>query len=190
LASKYANNRIVLSVSHLIKRKGINVNLGAIAELKRKYPDLKYLVIGDGPERTFLARLAHDLEIEPQVEFLGQMPHGKAMEYMAISEVFSLPSWDEAFGVVYLEAAMHGKPVIACKGEGIADVIENNVTGLLVKPKDVASLAKAIDSLLENPQRAHQMGERARALVLGSYTWVMNAKRYMEIYRELVSRDG
>lgn len=190
LASRYAGYRIVLSVSHLIKRKGIDVNLRAISQLRSKYPNLKYLVIGDGPERASLARLTHELEMESQVEFLGQMPHDKVMEYMALSEVFSLPSWDEAFGVVYLEAAMNGKPVIACKGEGIADVLQDRQTALFVEPKNVGSLAGAIDFLLANPQQARDIGQKAKLLVLENYTWARNARKHMEFYWELLTENA
>ena len=64
------------------------------------------------------------LKLGPQVEFLGELPHKEVMDYMAIADIFSLPSWQEGFGMVYLEAMAHGRPVIACEGEGIADVIE------------------------------------------------------------------
>jgi glycosyltransferase involved in cell wall biosynthesis len=109
---------------------------------------------------------------------------------MAIADIFSLPSWREGLGVVYLEAMAHGKPVIACEGQGIAAVVEDNSTGLFVKPNDVETLARAMNSLLENPQRGHEIGERAKKLVLGSYTWEKNARRYIEIYEELLTHDG
>ena len=82
-----------------------------------KYSNLKYVVIGAGPEMSSLRQLTRDLNLDEQVEFLGELPHEKVMEYIAVADIFSLPSWREGFGVVYLEAAMHAKPVIACQGE-------------------------------------------------------------------------
>jgi len=186
LRSVYAGNKVILSVSYLITRKGLEFNIKAVSQLAEKYPNLKYLVVGRGPEEAFLRQLALDLSLEDRVEFLGELPHDKVMGYMATSDIFSLPSWNEAFGVVYLEAMAHGKPVIACQGEGIADVIEDGKTGLLVKPKDVPSLVQAMDFLLGNSEKAAEIGERARKLVLGNYTWERNAQRYLEIYRELL----
>jgi len=190
LISRYAGSKIILSVSHVIASKGLGLNIRAISQLTGKYPDLKYVVIGAGPEINSLRRLAYDLNLERQVDFLGELPHNKAMEYMSIADIFSLPSWREGFGIVYLEAMAHGKPVIACEGEGISDVIEHGETGLLAKPKDVESLAQAMDFLLGNPEKARKIGERARKLVLENYTWEENARKYMEIYRELVATHG
>ena len=189
LASRYADYKVILSVSHLIASKGLDLNIKAISQLAGKYSNLKYVVIGDGPEMYSLRRLTRDLNLDRQVEFLGELPHEKVMEYMAVADIFSLPSWQEGFGVVYLEAMAHSKPVIACQGEGIEDVIENNKTGLLVESKDVQSLAKAIEFLLDNPQRAREIGQRAKKLVLENFTWAHNARRNVEVYEELLAHD-
>jgi teichuronic acid biosynthesis glycosyltransferase TuaC len=190
LVSRYAGSRVILSVSNLIKSKGIDLNIKAISQLAQKHPDLKYVVIGIGPEMSSLKRLARDLNLENRVDFLGELPHEKAMDYMAVADIFSLPSWQEGFGVVYLEAMAHSKPIIACQGEGIEDVIENNQTGLMVGPKDVPNLAKAIEFLLDNPQRAREIGQKAKMLVLENYTCERNARKYIKIYEELTAHDS
>ena len=185
--AQYRDRRRILSVCNLIPTKGVDLNIRAVSRLAAKYPDLKYLVIGGGSEASYLRRLACDLNLEGRVEFLGALPHNEVMEYMAAADVFSLPSWREGFGVVYLEAMAHGKPVIACEGEGIADVVDHGKTGLLVKPKDVESLAQAMDFLLSDPEQAQEIGERAQKLVVENYTWEVNARTYMGIYRELLA---
>jgi len=190
LASRYAGSRVILSVSALDTTKGVDLNIRAISKVGGKYPDLKYLVIGKGPQLTALRQQAIDLGLENRVEFLGELPHERAMEYMATADIFSLPSWREGFGNVYLEAMAHGKPVIACEGEGITDVIGHGKTGLLVKPKDVDSLAQVMDFLLGSPDKASEIGVRARRLVLENYTWEKNARRYIGIYRELLANRG
>lgn len=179
--------RVILSVSYLITRKAIDFNLKAIAQLINKYPNLKYLIIGDGPEMRHLKELSSNLRINKHVEFFGQLPHEKVLAYMAKADIFSLPSWDEAFGVVYIEAMAHGKPVIGCQGEGIEDFVEHGKTGLLVRPKDADDLVKAMDCLLSNPDEARAMGKRARKLVLENYTWEKNAERTIEVYREVLN---
>jgi len=190
LYAKYVGYKIILSVSRLIASKGVALNIKAISQLAKKYPNLKYMVIGAGPEMRSLRQLTSNLNLDKQVEFLGELPHEKVMEYMAIADIFSLPSWREGFAVVCLEAAMHGKPVIACRDERAGTFIENNRTGLLVKPKDVESLIEAIDSLLENPQKAQEIGERAKKLVLENYTWEKNARSYIKIYEELLPKEN
>jgi len=184
LIKKYKNKKIILSVSNLIKIKGIDCNLKAIAQLKEKYPDIVYLIIGDGPERKALEELIRNLNIINNVEFLGQLPHKKVMQHMSICDVFSLPSWKEGFGVVYLEAMIHGKSVIACQGEGPEDFIKNKETGILVKPKDIESLVRAIDFLLSNLWKAKEIGDRAKKLVLENYTWKKISQKLQEVYKE------
>ena len=107
---------------------------------------------------------------------------------MAACDIFTLPSWSEGFGVVYLEAMATGRPVIGCEGEGIEDLVEQGKTGLLVKPKCVDSLVEALDFLLSYPEEARAMGERARKLVIENYTWGTNASKMIEVYRGIL--DG
>lgn len=183
LSREYKNRKIILSISQLIKIKGVDFNLRAMAKLKKKYTHLIYLIIGDGPEKKYLKSLARDLKIENNVEFLGKQPHKKAMEYISICDLFSLPSWRETFGLVYLEAMANRKPIIGCQDQGIDGIIKERETGLLVKPKDVDSLTRQIDFLLSNPERSKQIGERAQKLVLENYTWREIAKRLNEVYR-------
>lgn len=187
LNRNFLGYKTILSASYLITRKGIDFNLKAIAQLINKYPNLKYLIIGDGPEMRHLKELSSNLGINEHVEFLGQLSHEKVLVYMAKANIFSLPSWDEAFGVVYVEAMAQGKPVIGCKGEGIEGFVEHGKTGMLVKPKDVDSLVKAIDYLLSHPDEAKAMGERARKLVLEKYTWEKNAEKTIEVYKEILN---
>ncbi len=107
---------------------------------------------------------------------------------MAIADIFSLPSWNEAFGVVYVEVMAQGKAVIGCQGEGIEDFVENGKAGLLVKPRDIDSLAKAIDFLLSYPKKAEKIGKRARKMVLKNYTWEKNAEKMIEIYKKVLNK--
>ena len=176
----------LLSVSNLVLTKGIDLNLHALQKIRKNYPALRYVVIGGGPEEAKLRKLAGELVLEKQVEFLGRQPHHQVMKYMAACDIFSLPSWNEGFGVVYLEAMAHGKSVIGCQGEGIEDFVEHGKTGLLVKPRDMDSLAEALDFLLSHPDEAKAMGERARKLVLENYTWEKNAEKTIQVYEEVL----
>ena len=108
---------------------------------------------------------------------------------MARADLFVLPSWDEAFGLVYTEAMAQGTPVVACRGEGAADFVEDGVTGFLVPPRDPAALAQVIGRVLDDPAAAHRMGEAGRAAVTG-LTWARNAARQIEIYDAAVGGGG
>jgi hypothetical protein len=180
------NEKIILSVSNLIKTKGIDFNLLALSRLLPKYPDVKYLVIGDGPEKGSLLDLSEKLGIIRNVEFLGKQPNDEVIRYMCNADIFSLPSWSEGFGIVYLEAMACGKPVIACQGEGIEDVIEDGETGFLVRPQDVDSLAEVLEFLLNNPQKARDVGEKAKKHVMENYTWEKVASKIISVYQEVI----
>jgi len=177
----------LLSVSNLFQTKGVDLNLYALQRICKKYSELRYVLIGGGSEEKELRKLVKELGLERQVEFLGRQPHNRVMAYMAACDVFTLPSWNEGFGIVYLEAMANGKPVIGCQGEGIEDFVENGKTGMLVRPKDVDSLVEALDFLLSHPEEAKVMGERARKLVLKNYTWEKNAKKTIEVYKDVLN---
>lgn len=190
LKSAKHDSKTILSVSNLIATKGIDQNMYAISRLKNKYPDIKYKIIGDGVERKKLELLARNLRINDKVKFLGKLSHSKVMQHISEADIFSLPSWREGFGVVYIEAMAFGLPVIACKGEGIEDVITDSETGLLVESKNVDGLVDKLDYLLNNPIGAKQIGERAQNLVLSDYAWDNNAEKTIDIYKEVLeNRD-
>ncbi|GAW94006.1 glycosyltransferase family 4 protein [Calderihabitans maritimus] len=188
LRERFKNKKVILTVAALIKLKGYDYTLRALREIKENVPEFVFIIVGDGPEKRELQRLVSELGLDHNVVFAGRQPHHRTMEYMSICDVFVMPSWKEGFGVVYLEAMAHGKPVIACKGQGIQDLIVNGVNGILVEPKDVGSLAEALKNLLLNSELRQQIGWRARETVLNGYTWEDNARKMTEIYKGIVSR--
>lgn len=190
LPRKYSGRSILLSISRLIPTKGLELNIQAVAKLRQKHPSLHYLIAGEGTLRRDLVYLARDLDITDSVEFIGHLPHDTAMEYMSMCDVFSLPSWRETLGLVYLEAMAHGKPIIGCRGQGVDGLTIDGETGWMVKPRDLESLVQAIDSLLSNPEGSREMGERGRGLVLGNYTWEAIAARHIDVYKKAVATNG
>lgn len=187
LSAKYKNYRLLLSVSRLIPTKGIDLNLHALKKITAKYDNLLYLIIGDGPAHQGLECLVNNLGLKGHVKFIGQQSHKRVMEYMSICEIFTMPSWQETFGLVYVEAMAHGKPIIGCQGQGLDGIVTHGKTGLLAKPKDVDSLVKAMDYLLNNPNEARAMGKRAHKLVLENYTWEKNAEKTIETYNQALN---
>jgi len=187
LSAKYKNYHLLLSVSRLISTKGIDLNLHALKKIIAKYDNLLYLIIGDGPARQELECLVNDLGLKGHVKFIGQQPYNRVMEYMSICEIFTMPSWQETFGLVYVEAMAHGKPTIGCKRQGVDGIVTDGKTGLLVKPKNVDSLVETLDFLLSHPSEAQDIGKRARDLVLKNYTWEKNAEKTIEIYNQALN---
>jgi glycosyltransferase involved in cell wall biosynthesis len=179
----------LLSVSNLEAPKGIDLNIVAVQHLCKRYPTLEYSVIGGGSLETKLQRMVASLKLGSCVNFLGPQNHRNVMKHMARCDIFTLPSWMEGFGIVYLEAMASGKPVIGCRGEGIEDFVDHGKTGLLVKPHDVDSLVDALDFLLSHPEEARRMGERARKFILENYTWEKNAEQTIKVYREVLNES-
>lgn len=182
--NKTKKQRILLSVSRLIPTKGIDLNIRAMSYLTKQNKNLFYLIVGDGPEKTKLKQLVKELDLTEHVEFIGQVSYQKVMEYMSICEIFSLPSWQETFGLVYIEAMALGKPVIGVRGQGIDGIIKDKETGLLVKPKDVTSLTTALEYLLSNPESTKTMAEEGRKLVVNNFTWERIAEKTIQLYED------
>ena len=174
--------RRILSVSNLLPLKGVDDNLRALASIANTCPSLKweYRVVGDGPYRGELEKLAADLGIRAKVEFLGRVAYDKTMQEIAESDVFSLPSWGEAFGIVYLEAMARMRPVIGCFDNGAADIFSDDVEGRLVPPKDVPALAAALTQLICDPALCSAMGQSGRATA-ETKSWDANAKRMLGV---------
>ena len=105
---------------------------------------------------------------------------------MARADAFALPSWDEAFGLVYTEAMAQGTPVIAGRGEGPEDFIEDGVSGYLVPVRDPDALAAVLARLLADPQEAAAVGEAGRAAAL-ALSWERNARLTYEVYERVLT---
>lgn len=177
----------IISVGYLEERKGHEFVIRSLPDLIKDGIELEYIIVGDGENRRFLEGLVKEMGLENIVRFLGMKTQDGVFKALAEADIFCLPSWDEAFGVVYLEAMAVGLPVIGCKGQGIKDVIEDGHDGVLVEPKDVSSVESALKRLLTNPFLCREMGKRARGKVLNNFTWAKNAEKYFELYKGVLN---
>ena len=143
-------------------------------------------MVGDGPEKGRLEARARELGLAGRVVFLGWRPHDEVLGLMARADAFVLPSAPEGFGLVYAEAMAQGTPVIACRGEGPDDFVEDGVSGLLVPPGDADAVARAIARLLDDRATAARLAEAGRAAV-AALTWRRNAERQLEIYERVLA---
>ena len=186
LREKYEGKKVLLTVGWLYKLKGHDYVIRALPEIIEGVPELVYLIVGSGPEEDRLRQLVDQLGLSGYVEFCGRKDHETVMEYMSICDLFVMPSWEEGFGIVYLEAMAHGKPVIACRGQGIEDAIVDGKTGLLVKPEDLESLKEAMIKLLSDRSLAENMGRKGRQVVLSNFTWEKSTQKLLEVYEEVL----
>lgn len=186
----FAEEHLLLSVSNLIPTKGVDDNIKALRLLLDEgVNNWHYAVVGEGRYRNALEKLVADLNLSARVSFLGSLPHAETMAYMAACDIFTLPSWREAFGVVYLEAMASGKPVIGCFGQGAEETIQNQENGLLVPPRNPERLAEALHRLVSHPRRRRILGEAGRQTAQ-QFTWARNAERCLQIYDAVVASSS
>ena len=179
----------ILSVSNLKETKGIQLNLKAVYMLKDKYPNIQYDIIGGGEYEEKLRDLAKELNIEDRVNFLGRKSHEEVIRSMAGCDIFSLPSYSEGFGMVYIEAMSQGVPVIGVAGEGIEDAIRDGYNGFLVKREDEKSLARVLDTLIGDEVMRTKAGLSGRETVLKNFTWDRNAKKVISLYEKILQQS-
>jgi teichuronic acid biosynthesis glycosyltransferase TuaC len=173
----------LVTVAHLVARKRQADVLRALAVLTPRHPTLRYAIVGDGPERTTLQRLAQRLGVSERVDFHGQLAPEEAVERARECTLFVMPSTEEAFGVAYVEAMAGGVPAIGCRGEPGPEEIAAAGDGMvLVPPGDIERLTQRIDELLSDPQRLREARQRARATVLANFTWERCGEQTLAAY--------
>lgn len=187
---EFRDRRVVLSVGALSERKGHAYLIRAIARIKPEFPDLVCRIIGEGPERRRLEALAAELGVSEAVELVGRRPHAEVLGEMSWCDVFVLASWGEAGGTVYGEAMQFGKPIVACIGEGITEIVQDGVQGLLVSPRDEIAIAEALRGLLADGARRESMGAAARELAAAELSYPKLAHRLIDLYAGLVRNAG
>jgi glycosyltransferase involved in cell wall biosynthesis len=179
---------MIFACRQLFPRKGIRFLLEAAAELKPQFPELKIVLAGDGFERPELARRAAELGIAADVTFLGWVPNVDLPPYYRAAAVSVIPSLEEGFGIPAAEAMGCEVAVVASDAGGLPEVVENGVTGLVVPRGDSNALAKAIGSLLANPELRRSMGQAGRERALRLFDWDRTAEQFEAIYREIAAR--
>jgi glycosyltransferase involved in cell wall biosynthesis len=175
---------VILSVGNLIPIKGHDLLLRAFAIVKRQFPELRCEIIGDGPQRASLQRLASELGIVNSVHFLGRRSRAEVADAMRRCSVFALPSRYEGLGCVYLEAMATARAVIACQGQGIEEIIEHNRNGWLVPAGGLPELAAGLAQILADIPLRDRLGRNARQTVLQEFTLDHQASALANVYRE------
>ena len=175
--------RIIVAVGRLVPYKGFDVLIRAM-----KAVDGKLLLIGSGPLEQQLINLRNSEKLQSKIEILGRVEH--IVPYYRAASVFILPSLTraEAFGLVQVEAMAFGLPVInTWIDSGVPEVSVDGITGSTVLPGDPATLARAIQALLDNDALRHRLGKAARERVLTRYTADHMAEQTMSLYREILA---
>jgi phosphatidylinositol alpha-1,6-mannosyltransferase len=188
-----AGRPLVVCVSRLVARKGQDVLIRAMPEIRRRAPDAALLIVGDGPDRERLERLASDAP-HGSVAFAGQVSESDLPRYYRAGDVFAMPCRNrfgglevEGWGNVFIEAAACGRPVVVGDSGGARESLVPGETGLLVDGSDVAQVSEAVGSLLADPARAQSMGRAGRERVERAFAWSRPAEQLAGWLREAVA---
>ena len=179
---------VVLLAARWYERKGIVLLVRAFAALADKYPDAVLRLVGSGQARPAVEEAIRDTGLgADRVQDLGTKTHGEVYQEMAWCDVFALPSWNEPFATVFIEAASAGCPMIWCTDGGITDILEDGVHGYGVEPRDLDSLTAALDRLLASKQDRERMSASARERFFSGLTWDANAQQVRDLLTEAVA---
>lgn len=174
---------ILFTVGRLVRRKGQDRVIEAVQNLREIIPNLYYYIAGAGEDEMYLKNLAKN---NSHVNFLGAIDDAEKDLWLKNCDIFIMPSRDingdvEGFGIVYLEAALAGKPVIAGRSGGVSDAVVDYETGILVEPDNVDSIEDAIQELYRNFDLRQELGDNAMKRAISSFSWKGQAGKFFEI---------
>ncbi|HEX8630990.1 MAG TPA: glycosyltransferase family 4 protein [Catenuloplanes sp.] len=185
-----ADRPVVVCVSRLVPRKGQDTLIRAWPLVRRRVPGAALLVVGGGPHRATLERLARDGGVESDVVFTGSVPWEELPAHYAAGDVYAMPCRTrnrgldvEGLGIVYLEASATGLPVVAGDSGGAPDAVRQGETGYVVGGRDVSRLAGRLVELLDDPALRRRMGAAGRAWVERDWRWETQADRMAALLR-------
>ncbi len=178
----------LVTVGNLIARKRHADVIEAVALLKDAHPSLRYMIVGDGPERAALETLATARAVRDRVDFRGRLPHPEAVAAARAATLFVLPSVAEAFGVSYVEAMAAGVPAVGVRGEDGPEEIAAAGGGIeLVPARQPQMLAATVDRLLKDPSRLGALRRQARDTVAGAFTWERCGRETVDAYAQVLN---
>lgn len=183
-----AKDDIVLAtIACLVQRKGHTYIFEAVKTLLQSFSTIKLLVVGEGAIADDLKKLACDMEIQNEVIFTGY--RNDIANILSSTDIFVSAALMEGLGVSILEAGSYGLPIVASETGGIPDIIKNQETGLLFKPGDSKDLADKLRFMLENKQKAQQMGQSANRWIGENFSVEKVVASYFQLYQNMLDRQ-
>jgi phosphatidylinositol alpha-1,6-mannosyltransferase len=181
--------KILLSVSRLVERyKGHDMVIRALPLVIAKVPDVRYVIVGDGWLRPYLERVAASVGVRDAVLFTGELPDAEVEAWYRQCDVFvgvsresAVGGGAEGYGMVFIEANLRGKPVIAGRSGGIPDAVIDGVTGLLVDPHTIGEIADAAVRLLTDPALASTLGAQGERRAIEDLSWARYVREFEDV---------
>ena len=179
---------VILTVARLVERKGQDMVIRSLSEIKKHIPKIKYIICGRGSYEDKLKDLVKKLNLTDSVVFAGFIPNEQRTKFYNLCDLYVMPSREilekgdvEGFGITYLEANACKKPVIGSKTGGATEAIVDGETGFLVNPIDSKEIAKTCVMLLSNKELSKKIGENGRMRIIREFNWD-NVCRQIEKY--------
>jgi glycosyltransferase involved in cell wall biosynthesis len=179
------NNKTIGTIGSLTEEKGHIYLLEAARQFIDKYPECRFLIVGDGGQRQFLEEKTSRLGLSGRVIFTGSRK--EVPEILSMLDAFVLPSIKEGLPMALLEAMASRVPVIATKVGAIPNVIEDGISGMLIPPRDPKAIVDAVNSLLSNGHSAQEMAQKGFERVRDNFSSKIMSEKYMAVYKELLS---
>jgi len=179
------HEKLILCVGRLVPQKGVEYLIYAVPLVTRRYPEAKFIIVGDGWYRDHLEWVANSTGQRWRITFTGFISDSDLVALTKSADVLVVPSIYEPFGIVALEGMSAGVPVVASQVGGLTEFMEHDKTGVLTYPRNPESIAWGIDHVLSNPGHAQWLVQNAREVVQKAYSWETIAKKTSKVYEEV-----
>ena len=181
---------VLVFLGALLVDKGVFVLLEAFQQLHQWHPNMGVLFMGDGPCRSGLQSAASQGGVEGCVALTGFVDYKDVPGYLAAGDIFVFPTKHEGMGRALMEAMAMELPVIATGVGGVPELVQHNVTGLLLERGTADEIAVAIEGLLDNPEGAETLGKNARRLIVEQYSFKPNADLFVQAHLNILNSPG
>lgn len=179
----------LLAVGALIKRKAVNNIIEALSYINVSPPP-SLTVVGDGPELRYLERLAKEMNVYRNVNFIGAVDPDDVQRYLSGADIFVFASLSEGRPNVILEAMAAGLPIVASRIDGVTELIVDGRNGMLFAPGDARELAQKLEALIEGSVSRSTLGASARNYIVeNKLTWSQTGRRYVEMYEQCLAEN-
>lgn len=188
VAKKKSDEFVILFVGGIIEQKGIRYLIKAFSKINEKYGNTRLVIVGEGVLLNEIKYLVKQFGLQKSITFKGGLSPDKTLMEYSNSNVFVLPSWNEGFGVVYLEAMSQSIPIVGSKGFGISDIVIDGKNGFLVEPRNIAELYNKLEILINNEKLRLEMGQMGNKTIR-ELTWEKNAIEYNKVYKMILQKN-
>ncbi|MBM7620235.1 glycosyltransferase involved in cell wall biosynthesis [Bacillus tianshenii] len=190
LLERYPHKHLVLALGRMVPEKGFDIFIEAAAVILKEYPDCLFVAGGKGPLLDAYRKRVSQLGLGKSIIFVGFLYEREKAAMLSRCDLMVVPSLYEPFGIVALEGKVAGKPVIASRTGGLANILEDHSTGLYFEPGNVGQLVDMIVEVFEDPALGKGLGEKAREIALKEYDWEDVSRKTEYIYESTITTSS